>query len=133
MFNFSYANYKEQGDVGEAAAIAYYTFKGFKVFISLQDSCSVDLIIADKELNTFKVQVKTAGSKPKGNYYVAPLRTLGGNRTGQDKVKYFDSGTVDLLFVLCENGDCYSIPTKDFSSTTELTLNSRFEPCFHMN
>lgn len=109
----------KQGDIGEARAIYEYTKLGYVVSRTIFDSATYDLIIDDG--NTLqRVQVKTTKCKVKsyGKYaknstrtgYQVQLTTSGGNRQvnirrGRSEEDY------DLLFVLTEEGRCWSIPT----------------------
>ena len=57
-------NFKQQGNIGMAYAIAYYTKLGYVVSIPLTDSQDYDLII-DTGIKLLKVQVKTTDFKTK--------------------------------------------------------------------
>ena len=118
-------NSKQQGDVGLGAAIAFYTSIGYTVSIPLNDSQQYDLIVDDgKKIN--RVQVKTTkNKKPSGNYEVG-LRTCGGNQSFHT-VKKFDHKSVEILFVLCEDGSSYSIPTESFSCKSSIDLGKKYE------
>lgn len=47
---------------------------------------------------------------------------------GQGKEKTFETNSSDLLFVLLENGSCYSIPTKNITSKTTVSLGEKYLP-----
>lgn len=113
-------NSRKQGDVGLGAAISYFTCKGITVCIPLTDNQDYDLVIDEKGLK--KVQVKTTYCKAPSGYYIASLKTCGGNKTGQ-KIKKFDNEKVDYLFVLCEDNNCYLIPSENIKSKSAITLN----------
>ena len=118
-------NSKQQGDVGLGSAIAYYTSLGYTVSIPLNDSQQYDLLV-DEEGDIKRVQVKTSYHKtPEGVYRVC-LKTSGGNKSFTT-IKPFDSKTVELLFVLAEDGSRYSVPTSEFSATNNLNLGKKME------
>jgi hypothetical protein len=117
-------NTRKQGDVGLGAAIAYFTSIGVTVCLPLTDNQNYDLVIEDNGLK--RVQVKTTYHKaPSGNYRVA-LRTCGGNQS-RSSVKFFDCNSVELLFVLADNGARYLIPTSSFGNLNTLTLCKKYE------
>lgn len=119
------ANSKKQGDIGMCYAIAYYSKLGYTVSIPVTDSQDYDIIV-DTGNNLLKVQVKTTSCKsPHGIYQVA-LRTCGGNRSGSGKCKLFTDNSSDLLFVLTESGECYSIPTSEITTTTSINLGEKY-------
>ena len=119
-------NSKQQGDVGLGAAIAYYTQQGYTVCIPLTDSQDYDLIVDDgKKLN--KVQVKSTASQTPYGVYSAGLRVCGGNQSWGGVVKKFNPKQVDLLFVLCDNGDSYSIPTSIVKCVNRINLGKKYQ------
>lgn len=109
MSELNQKNSIKQGDVGVARAIYEFSSKGFIVSKPLSENSPYDLIIDDS--NTLKkVQVKTSKSKSKHGAYIVELRTKGGNKSGQT-IKLMNFDDIDLLFVLCENGSTYLIPS----------------------
>lgn len=108
----------KQGDIGEARAIYEYTKLGYVVSRTLFDSAKYDLIIDDGH-EMLRVQVKTTKCKSKsyGKYaknsirtgYQVMLATSGGNRQVNIRRGRCDED-YDLLFVLTEEGRCWSIP-----------------------
>ena len=108
-------------------AIAYYSKLGYTISIPLTDSQDYDFII-DTGTNLLKVQVKTSTQVSNHGVPIVSLRTNGGNRSGQGKEKTFDINSSDLLFVLLENGTCYSIPTKNITSKTAINLGEKYLP-----
>lgn len=125
---FRYVNSsKKQGDIGMAYAIAYYSKLGYTISIPLTDSQDYDLIIDTGE-DIMKVQVKTSTQYSDHEIPVVSLRTNGGNRSGTGKTKTFDQNSSDLLFVLLENGSCYSIPTKNIQAKSSINLGEKYLP-----
>lgn len=108
-------NSKAQGNVGVGAAIAFATRSGYGVSIPLNDSQEYDLIFDMHDQGYVrslikKIQVKTTRYKTPHGVYQCSLATNGGNQT-RSTIKKFDRDAIDYLFVLCENGDQYFIPT----------------------
>jgi hypothetical protein len=118
-------NSKQQGDIGVGSAIAYFTQLGYTVSLPLTESQSYDLIV-DNDDGLKKVQIKTTSHK-KNNNYSAMLRTCGGNRSGCGIYKNFDPTKIDLLFILCINGDIYCIPCSKLTNKTYITLGSKYK------
>jgi hypothetical protein len=117
-------NSKEQGFVGEARAIYEYTKLGYVVCKPFKD-CDYDLII-EKNGKMERVQIKTTTQIPKEKYFVCNLRVLGGNQSF-NTAKNRNPNSYDMLFVLAQNNECWSIPTNTFNALTTLTLDKRFE------
>ncbi len=120
---FENANtWTKQGDIGEARAIYEYTKLGYGVLKPLNDSMKYDLVI-DRDGLLQKVQVKTTMAiSPEGNY-VANLKTSGGNRSTQI-IKNRQDEDYNILFVLTDNNECYSIPTTNIKARANLTLSN---------
>ena len=103
MFNNTKTTVK-QGTIGLSAAIFYYQLKGYNVSLPLNDSSHYDLIIEQND-NLYTVQVKTT-SQSRKNGYAVELKSVRPNRT-KNVIK--DLQKVDFIFVLCSNGDVYSL------------------------
>lgn len=122
---FSNTNtWTKQGDVGESRAIYEYTRMGYTVSRTLFDSAKYDLII-DVNSILYKVQVKTTTHKTVSGIYVAALKTCGGNRSFNTS-RARDDSDYDILFVLADNGNCWSIPSNELPRTS-VHLTSRFD------
>lgn len=102
---------KLQGNIGVARAVYEYSRKGFVVLTPLSDSSKYDLVV-DIEGTLLKVQVKTSRLISKSSGYVVNLKTSGGN-TSKNTIRKREDSDYDLLFVLTENGKCWSIPSKE--------------------
>ena len=116
--------FKKQGLLGEARAIYEYTKLGYIVSKPLQD-CDYDLVV-EKDGILKRIQVKTTTQIPKGKYFVCNLRVLGGNQSF-NTVKKRNPESYDELFVLSNNGECWSIPVNNFNALSTLTLDRRFD------
>jgi len=116
-------NTRKQGDVGLGVAISYFTSVGITVCVPLTDNQDYDLVIDNDGLK--KVQVKTTYAKSKTGYYIATLKTCGGNKS-RSTVKLFDPTKVDLLFVFTEDKSIYLIPTDEITNVNTLTLSTKY-------
>ena len=110
----------QQGNVGLSFAIAYYSKLGYFVSVPLTDSQDYDLVIDNKE-KLLKVQVKTVIHRSDNGNFEVNLATKGRSTT-----KKFDENNCDLLFVLTEDGTCYSIPRNEITATKALTLGNKY-------
>lgn len=115
-------NSRMQGNIGVGKAISYFTEMGYVVSIPLTDSQKYDLVV-DIDAVLRKVQVKTTTFKV-GNVYQVLLKTNGGNKSGTT-THLFNSSNSDLLFIWCEDGSMFNIPTKDITNTTTLNLGEK--------
>lgn len=118
-------NTKEQGNIGIGQAIAYFTLNKYTVSIPLNDSQDYDLIVDDGN-GLKRVQVKTTKCKSKNNY-VASIRTCGGNQSWNKVSKFFDNTTVELLFIVCDDGTMYCIPTENVKCKSAITLCNKYK------
>jgi hypothetical protein len=100
--------------------ISYLTQKGFIIFLPLNDSQKYDLIF-DDNVRLNKVQVKTTSQVRNGNFIVK-LESYSKNFE-----QLFDNSEVDFVYILCENGNSYMIPSVEINSKRQLSLNKRFE------
>lgn len=118
-------NSKKQGDVGMCYAIAYYSRLGWTVSIPITDSQDYDLLVENTDNNILKVQVKTSKYLTEGGTYQVSLKTCGGNKSGQT-IKKMDKNYIDLVFVLVDDGSCYSIPTEKIESSGSMNLGDKY-------
>lgn len=114
------ANPRRQGDIGEAAAIAWLTRAGFGVWIPLGHSPDADLI-AQRDERLLRVQVKTSTALRNGRYEVS-LATKGGNRSWSGLVKTIDPSRYEYLFVLVGDGRQWFIPAAQIAAKTMVLL-----------
>jgi hypothetical protein len=109
-------NPRRQGDIGEAAAIAWLTRAGFGVWIPLGHSPDADLI-AERDERLLRVQVKTSTALRNDRYEVS-LATKGGNRSWSGLVKTIDPSRYEYLFVLVGDGRQWFIPAAQIMAKT---------------
>ena len=113
-------NPRRQGDIGEAAAIAWLTRAGFGVWIPLGHSPDADLI-AQRDDRLLRVQVKTSTALRNDRYEVS-LATKGGNRSWSGRVKTIDPSRYEYLFVLVGDGRQWFIPAAQIAAKTMVLL-----------
>jgi hypothetical protein len=113
-------NPRRQGDIGEAAAIAWLTRAGFGVWIPLGHSPDADLI-AQRDECLLRVQVKTSTALRNDRYEVS-LATKGGNRSWSGLVKTIDPSRYEYLFVLVGDGRQWFIPAAQIMAKTMVLL-----------
>jgi len=115
---------KDQGNIGIASAIAYFSSKCYTVSIPLNDSQDYDLVV-DIDNTLHKVQVKTTKHKAPSGAYSASLKNSGGS-SGIIYGRVCESNC-SLLFILCSNGDKYLIPDSVFKeNTSSITLGEKY-------
>ena len=120
MHSLRQANPRRQGDIGEAAAIAWLTRAGFGVWIPLGLSPDADLI-AQRDDRLLRVQVKTSTALRNDRYEVS-LATKGGNRSWSGRVKTIDPRRYEYLFVLVGDGRQWFIPAEKIAAKTMVLL-----------
>jgi hypothetical protein len=112
-----------KGGVGLARAIYEYQKLGYNVSIPLIDAQDYDLVI-EKNEKFYSVQCRYTSQRARlgdGEFseerFEVGLRTI---KTNTKKTVTKKRGVYDLLFVLCKNDDCYSIPASELpmSGTT---------------
>lgn len=99
---------REQGDLGEQAAVRWLWSKRAAVFVPLGHSPDYDLI-ADFGEGPLRVQVKTSSYFREGRFHVL-VATFGGNRSWGGVVKHFTPERCDYLFVAVADGRQWFIP-----------------------
>jgi hypothetical protein len=118
-------NRRQQGDLGEASALEWFTRQGATVFIPMGHSPDVDLI-AMIDVRIVRVQVKTSTSTettPNGyQRWSVAICTNGGNQSWTGVAKLFDPTKVDALFVLVEDGRRWLIPVTAIEGRRALRL-----------
>lgn len=119
-------NWKKQGDIGMCYAIAYYSKLGWTISIPLTDSQDYDLIV-DTGNSLLKVQVKTTTQIAPNGFFIVSLRTNGGNKSGNTN-KNFDQNKSDLLFVMTDGAEFFSIPRNEITALTAITLSEKYMP-----
>jgi len=119
----NFENPNKQDNVGMCYAMAYYSKLGWTISIPITDTQDYDLVVDNGE-KLLKIQVKTTKWIDNGKYQVG-LRTTSGNKT-VTKRKDFSENHCDILFVLTDCGECYSIPRDQITSTAQLTLGDKY-------
>jgi len=123
-------NTLNQGGVGLARAIYEYQRLGYTVCLPLVDAQDYDLVI-EKDKKWESVQCRTTSTKArsrKGGFidgrYEVSLRTI---KTNTKETTIKKKGNFDLLFVMCDNGDCYSVPNKELPESGTTVGGPKYE------
>lgn len=114
-----------QGTVGLAACIEHLAKQAYTVLLPLNDNQNFDLAFAD-DTKIYTVQVKTTRAKPTPGGYSVQLKQTRSNKT-KNVLKMFDPNSTDFVFVLCEDGTRYMIPSKEVKVTCSLVLNRAYD------
>lgn len=122
---------KHQGNVGEARAIYEYTRLGYVVSKPLSESCPYDLIVDDHSGTLKRVSVKTSKQRTQAakrgwnsSAYIVKLYTSGGNTKNAFVRKATDHTNYELLFILTEDGACWSIPSTELDDKGVIQVGS---------
>lgn len=115
---------KNQGELGVADAVAWFTRAGWTVAVPLVDNQRYDLV-ADDGATLHRVQVKTSTRRTRSGTWEVELRTNGGNRSRSSSVP-FDPSTCDLLYVLTDGGR-WLLPAGRIRATSSLTVGRKWE------
>ena len=114
---------KQQGDLGEADAIAVLTRVGGEVSVPLFSSPHYDLVV-DFGAGLQRVQVKTSTSARRTNpgIYSVALSTSGGNQSWNRTIRVFDRSRCDLLYALVGSGRRWLIPAEAVDGRRAINL-----------
>jgi Holliday junction resolvase-like predicted endonuclease len=115
---------RQQGDIGEASAIAWLAQHGALIFTPLFRSPDYDLI-AEMAGRIVRIEVKTSNSRtPVGNFAVA-VCTRGGNQSWSGMTKRFDPRRCDYVFAHVGDGRRWFIPAARIEGSTAIVLGGR--------
>ncbi len=111
---------RQQGDLGELSAIAWFGSQGCGVFYPIGHSPDCDLIVDNGSILQ-RVQVKTT-TQWRGHRWEVTLCTRGGNQSWNGLVKHFSAARCDSLFVAVADGRCWFIPAEAVSGGSGIVL-----------
>lgn len=121
-------NRRQQGDLGEASAIEWFSRLGANVMLPFGASPDYD-IVADLEGRLLRIQVKTStqfAKTPDGHIRrVVSLKTCGGNQSWSGVSKQIDPALVDFLFILTGDGRRWLIPSDCLEARTSARLGGK--------
>ena len=117
-------NTKQQGNIGLAAAILYFTKKLYTVSLPLNDSQDYDLIV-DINNSLCRVQVKTTTYKTAYGIYQVSLRSSGGT-SGTVYKKVIDT-IIDYVFILTSDSTMYMIPFIEVNNSSTINLGDKYK------
>ena len=116
---------REQGDIGERAAVEWLWRAGAVVFVPFGHSPDFDLVAAfDSRL--YRIEVKTstrliAAGRPR---YCVQLVTYGGNQSWNGLVKPFRPQRCDFVFILVGNGRRWFIPSSSITTKRSISVGA---------
>jgi hypothetical protein len=113
-------NTRQQGDLGERAAVIWLLSEGANVAYPFGHSPDWDLI-AELKGELHRVQVKTSTCHRIGRWAVQ-LATRGGNQSWNGTVKRIDSTRCDYLLVLVGDGRQWFIPASSLGGGAGILL-----------
>jgi hypothetical protein len=117
-------NRRQQGDLGEASAIEWFSRLRAAIFIPFGHSPDFDLVV-ELEGRLLRIQVKTSTCKEArldGHRWNVALATSGGNQSWSGVTKIFDASRFDFLFVLVGDGRRWLLPADVIEATHGLNL-----------
>ena len=110
-------NTNEKGDIGLAKVIADLTTKGFFVFLPFSDRTHVDLIVADKNMKTQRVQIKYITVDKKGVLQIVTSSVVNGKKIPVDLSK------TDIWAIFCpDTNEIYYVSTIELLGKKALNL-----------
>ena len=118
-------NRRQQGDLGEASAIEWFSRLGATILIPFGHSPDFDLV-TEIEGKLLRIQVKTSTCRESRNggslRWAVALATNGGNQSWSGVAKLFDPARFDLLFVLVGDGRRWLIPADTIEGTRSIRV-----------
>ena len=118
-------NRRQQGDLGEASAIEWFTRAGAIVSAPLGHSPDYDLIV-DLGTGPLRVQAKTSTQikvTPDGHErFPVMLATNGGNQSWNHATKLFEPSRTDLVFIIVATGRRWLIPSVEIDAERQIQL-----------
>lgn len=113
------SNYPIKGKGAVGIAIGHFSLRGM-VSIPLEP-CDYNIIF-DDGFSLQRVKVISCTYKNPSGVYSASIKTMGGNMPNMTSKK-FDSLTCDLVFIVTDSLEMYSIPSKEIKSKCQISLN----------
>jgi Holliday junction resolvase-like predicted endonuclease len=117
-------HHREQGDIGEASAIAWLALKGALVYSPLFRSPYCDLV-ADMADRLVRIEVKTSNSRTRVGNWATAVCTRGGNQSWSGQTKRFDPRKCDFVFVHVGDGRRWFIPSASIEGETAIALGGK--------
>lgn len=116
----------KQGNIGLGQAIAYYMSKGYMVALPVNDTQPYDLVVDKFDGNGLqRVSVKTTRFIERKSY-VVQLGNTGGS-SGNNKIRFFDNNTSDLIFIFSISQERWEIPSKHIEAKRSITLGEKYD------
>ena len=116
----------KQGNIGLGQAIAYYMSKGYIVALPINDTQPYDLVVDKLDGNGLqRVSVKTTRFIERKSY-VVQLGNTGGS-SGNNKIRFFNNNTSDLIFIFSISQERWEIPSKHIEAKRSITLGEKYD------
>lgn len=122
MFN-NCINTKQQGNIGIAHAMLYFSKQGYTISVPINDSQDYDLVV-DIDNVLHKVQVKTSSQLSDYNVPQVCLKSSGGT-----KGKIYStvaSSNATYLYILHSNGDSWFMPITSDLPKSSMNLGDKY-------
>jgi hypothetical protein len=116
-----FVNPRQQGDIGELSAAAWFASKGIAVAYPLCHARDWDLV-AEMNGRFVSVQVKTCTRRTPEGRWQTMICTRGGNQSWSGTTKFFDSDRCDYLFVHTGDGRRWFLPSRVVQARSAITL-----------
>lgn len=111
-------NSNKKGDIGLANIILDVINKNYFLFLPFSDTTSVDLIIADNKMKTYRLQVKYKSIDKNGVLNICTSNVVNGKKLSQ----------IDIWAIYCSNNkQIYYIPTNELIGKSNFSLRI-YEP-----
>lgn len=119
-------NPREQGDIGERAAVTWLWRAGAYVFVPFGHSPDCDVIAVFAE-HLVRVEAKTSTvlARNSRRRYQVQIATGGGNQSWNRVVKRFEPQRCDFVFVLVSDGRRWFIPSQAISSEKAIVVGGQ--------
>lgn len=122
MFN-NCNNTKQQGNIGIAHAMLYFSKQGYVVSVPMNDSQDYDLVV-DIENTLHKVQVKTTSQVSSYGIPIVSVKSSGG--TSGSIYGNVATSSATYLYVLHSNGDSWFIPVSNDLPKSTINLGDKY-------
>jgi hypothetical protein len=114
---------REQGDIGERAAVEWLWRAGAVVFVPFGHSPDFDLIaVFDARPVRMEVKTSTVLVRESSDRYALFLATAGGNQSWSRIMKLFDPARCDFVFALVADGRRWFLPTDAIEGRRQMIL-----------
>lgn len=122
MFN-NCTTTKQQGNIGIAHAMLYFSKQGYTISVPVNDSQDYDLVV-DINNTLHKVQVKTSSQLSSYGVHIVSVKSSGG--TNGKVYGTVASSSATYLYVLHSNGESWFIPITPELPKSTINLGDKY-------